>query len=133
MRANYGNYVYNNVYSNNGTLLSVLNQQESLSNSSVNYLETRFTGNSPLGNNDKRLVSDYFVTNASFLRMDNINIGYTFDNILKSKASITLNGTVQNAFVLTKYKGIDPELGSGIDNNFYPRPRIFVLGLTLSL
>lgn len=133
MRANYGNYVYNNVFSNNGTLLSVLNQQESLSNSSVNYLETRFTGNSPLGNDDKRLLSDYFVTNASFLRMDNINIGYTFDNVFKTKANLTLNGTVQNAFVLTKYKGIDPELGSGIDNNFYPRPRIFVLGLTLSL
>jgi outer membrane receptor protein involved in Fe transport len=67
-----------------------------------------------------------------FLRMDNINIGYTFGKILKGKANLNVTANVQNVFTITKYKGIDPEISGGIDNNFYPRPRTYVLGLNLS-
>jgi phage-related protein len=68
-------------------------------------LETNFSGNGELYYN-----SDYFVQNASFLRMDNINIGYNVGKVLKNKANVRVTGNVQNAFVITKYKGIDPEL-----------------------
>ena len=132
IRANQGNYVYNNVQSNNGSLNSVLAQQSALSNVSVNYLESRFTGNSLYGNDDKRLLSDYYVKDASFIRMDNLNFGYNFGKVFNEKVNVAINGTIQNVFVITKYKGIDPEIGGGIDNNFYPRPRTYTLGLQLS-
>lgn len=129
IRANTGNYVYNNVYSNNGARLNMLAQQSALSNASINYLETGFTGASLYGNDDKRLLSDYYVTDASFVRMDNLNFGYNLGNSLFKDVNLAITGNIQNVFVLTKYKGIDPELSGGIDNNFYPRPRVFVLGV----
>jgi len=83
------------------------------------------------GSGDFYYKSDYYIQNASFLRMDNINIGYEFGKVLKGKASLRANANVQNVFTITKYKGADPEIGGGIDNNFYPRPRTFVFGLNL--
>lgn len=124
MRANIGNYVYNNIYSNTGNLQQIIGNPV-LYNASASLLETRFVGNS------NNLLSDYFIQNGSFLRMDYFNIGYNVGRIASGKASLRLNGTVQNVFVITKYKGLDPEIGGGIDNNFYPRPRTYSLGVSL--
>ncbi len=80
---------------------------------------------------ERQFTSDYFLENASFLKVENISAGYTFSNIA-DKMSARLSLTVQNAFTLTKYSGIDPEVNGGIDNNFYPRPRTFMLGVSLT-
>lgn len=124
MRASLGNYVYNNVYSNNGQLSQVLGNSV-VYNASASYLETNFIGNS------NNLLSDYFMQNASFLRMDNINVGYNAGKILKNTATLRLNASIQNVFIVSKYKGLDPEVSSGVDNSLYPRPRIFSLGIGL--
>ncbi len=125
LRSSIGNYVYNNVFSNAGNQLQILGNYV-LYNASANYLETKFNGNS------NNLLSDYYIQNASFLRMDNLTFGYDVGQILRKKASLRLNASAQNVFVITKYKGLDPEVSSGVDNNFYPRPRIFTLGLNLN-
>ncbi|HEY6503218.1 MAG TPA: TonB-dependent receptor [Chitinophagaceae bacterium] len=125
MRASFNNYIYNNIYSNNGRLNQVLNAYV-LGNASVNYLETEFKGNT-----EQQLLSDYYLQNASFLKMDNLNVGYDFGQVFKNKASLRVNLSVQNVFVITEYTGLDPEISNGVDNNFYPRPRIIALGLNL--
>ncbi|MEO6498851.1 MAG: hypothetical protein ABIN95_07555, partial [Mucilaginibacter sp.] len=76
-------------------------------------------------------LSDYFVENASFLKVDNVNIGYNFGKIFGNTANLGVSGNVQNVLVVTKYKGTDPEV-SAIDRSFYPRPRTYVLGLNLT-
>lgn len=124
LRSSIGNYVYNNIYSNNGNLLQILGNSV-LYNGSANYLETGFKGNS------NNLLSDYFIQNASFLRMDNINIGYNAGPVFQKRADLRLNVSVQNVFVITNYKGLDPEVATGVDNNLYPRPRIFSLGVRI--
>lgn len=121
-RVSVGNYMYNNVHSNLGSLRQILNPLGWIVNGSTSYLETGFVNN--------QYFSDYYVQNASFFRMDNINVGYNAGTIYKD-VSLRISANVQNAFVITKYKGLDPELNGGIDNNFYPRPRMFVLGLNL--
>ncbi len=126
MRASLGNYMYNNVYSSTGTSRNILNPLNYLSNGSKNVLESGFDG---FG--QRYYQSDYYVQNASFLRMDNINLGYDFGKILRGKANLRFNANVQNVFVITKYKGADPEINGGIDNNFYPRPRTFVFGANI--
>jgi iron complex outermembrane receptor protein len=123
IRANFGNYMYNNVFSNLGRLNTVTGSGAFLNNASVNILETGFAGGDL-----RQLVSDYYIQNASFLKMDNFNIGYNIGKV-KNIRSIRLNAGVQNVFTITKYDGLDPEISSGIDNNFYPRPTTFVLGL----
>lgn len=125
MRASFNNYVYNNVYSNNGRLNQILGTYVT-GNASDNYLETGFKGNT-----DQQLLSDFYLQNASFLRMDNINVGYNVGQILQKRAALRLNLSVQNVFVVTKYTGLDPEIGNGVDNNIYPRPRVFALGVNL--
>ena len=127
LRANIGNYMYNNVASSSGTLRNFLNPIGFINNGSRDYLKTGFSGD---GSN--YFLSDYYVQNASFLRMDNINIGYNVGKLFNNKANLRINANVQNAFIITKYKGLDPEVNGGIDNNFYPRPRTFVLGLNLN-
>jgi TonB-dependent starch-binding outer membrane protein SusC len=126
MRANLGNYMYNNVYSSTGTSRNILNPLNYLSNGSKNVLESGFDG---FG--QRYYQSDYYVQNASFLRMDNINLGYDMGKILRGKANLRFNANVQNVFVITNYKGADPEINGGIDNNFYPRPRTFVFGANI--
>lgn len=125
MRASFNNYVYNNIFSNNGRLNQVLPAYK-LGNASINYLETGFKGNT-----EQQLLSDYYIQNASFLRMDNLNIGYNFGSIAKNVATLRLNLSVQNVFVITKYEGLDPEIRNGVDAQFYPRPRIIALGINL--
>jgi len=126
MRANIGNYLYNNVASSSGTLRNILNPIGYINNGSRDYLNTGFSGN---GSN--YYLSDYYVQNASFLRIDNINLGYNVGNVFKNKATLRINATVQNVLTITKYTGLDPEMNGGIDNNFYPRPRTIVLGINL--
>jgi iron complex outermembrane receptor protein len=121
LRSSIGNYVYNNIASNNGNQNQILGNPV-LYNASRSYLDTKFVGS----NID--LLSDYFLQNASFLRMDNFAVGYNAGSVFNKKANLRLNAGVQNVFVITKYKGLDPEISSGIDNNMYPRPRIFTLG-----
>ena len=120
-----GNYLYNNFASNNGTERNILNPVQHLGNASTSYLETGFTNNTYL--------SDYYIENASFFRLDNINFGYDLGKIAKGKASMRLNANIQNVFVVTKYSGADPESASstGVDNNIYPRPRIYNIGASI--
>ncbi|MCX2740309.1 SusC/RagA family TonB-linked outer membrane protein [Pontibacter anaerobius] len=125
MRGAIGNYAYNNIkanafYSNidwEGYLLTIP--------SSIN--EFGFIGL----DDPNRQYSDYFIENASYLRMDNINLGYNVGRIMNDKVNLRLTASGQNIFVITKYDGLDPEVTGGIDNNFYPRPRILSLGVNL--
>ncbi len=121
----FGSYLYNNFNSNNGVLRQLKNPINFIGNASANYQETNFSNN--------QYLSDYYIENASFFRLDNINLGYNWGKILKGKASLRIAASVQNVFVITKYKGLDPENAneSGVDNNIYPRPRIFSLGFNL--
>ena len=78
-------------------------------------------------------MSDYYVQNASFLRVDNITLGYSFRNMFGKGIMGRIYGTVSNPFVFTKYKGLDPEVNGGIDNNLYPRPMVSLIGLSITL
>lgn len=124
LRASFNNYVYNNVYSNSGNQLQILGNYV-LYNASANYLDTRFMGNS------NNLLSDYYLQNGSFLKMDNLYAGYNFGRIDRHGTSLRLSAIAQNVFVITKYKGLDPEVNSGVDNNLYPRPRTVSIALGL--
>jgi len=122
LRAYLGNYVYNNTASANGWY-DELNQAAGPINLHASVLETGFVRS--------QFYSDYYVEDASFLRMDNITLGYTLPRT-RAFQSIRVSGTVQNAFTLTGYSGVDPEAGlNGIDNVIYPRSRTFSLGVTL--
>lgn len=121
----FGNYMYNNYAANAGVLNAIKNPGTFISNASVDYLRTGFS--------NQQYLSDYYIQNASFLRWDNINVGYNLGTITKADIKARLSASVQNVAVFTKYKGLDPENSSvtGIDNNIYPRPRIFSLGINL--
>ena len=127
LRADIGNYLYNNTASSTGIIRNILNPLLYLNNGSTDVLATNFTGNG-----DKAILSDYYVQNASFLRLDNINIGYTFGKLLRNIGTLTVTANAQNVFVVTQYKGLDPEINGGVDNNFYPRPRTYSIGLNVS-
>jgi iron complex outermembrane receptor protein len=122
-RVNIGNYVYNNQYSSNGTYSGLYNSVGYLTNSTTSLLDSRFQ--------NPRYFSDFYMENGSFLRLDNVTLGYNFNPLLSGKLGLRLYATVNNVFVITKYQGLDPEVSNGIDNNLYPRPRIFMLGLSL--
>jgi iron complex outermembrane receptor protein len=101
------------------------------------YYSTGYFNNLPRAINDTKFgslqsFSDYYVRNASFFKMDNISLGYNFNQFFTNKLKGRLSFTVQNAFFVTKYKGIDPEVNGGIDNNLYPRSRVFMLGFNLN-
>jgi len=123
-RANFGNYVYNNVASENAVY-------ERLYRPEGPYLGNIITAVSNTDFVTPQYLSDYYIQDASFFRMDNISLSYLFNKIIDGKASLRLTATVNNAFVITKYDGIDPEISGGIDNRFYPRPRTYVIGLNL--
>jgi|GEM_PF-664744 iron complex outermembrane receptor protein len=125
LHANIGNYVYNGVDAAWGDLHSTYTNTGFLENVSQNALTTKFQTIQPL--------SDYYIQNASFLRMDNISAGYTFDKLLDTDLSAKLFIAVQNAFIITGYKGQDPEQATGIDQANYPRARTFTLGLSVDL
>ena len=87
-------------------------------------------------NGTEYYLSDYFVRNASFLKCTNITLGYSFPALLKYAGQDYFSGrifaTVQNPFIITKYKGLDPEVAGGIDRNPYPRPFSVQIGLNLN-
>lgn len=125
LRTSLGNYMYNNINSNAGNYSQVLNPNDYIQNTVKDIYNTNFY--------NQNLFSDYYVQNASFLKMDYITLGYDFKKILNNpKIGLRANFTVQNVFTITKYDGVDPEIGGGIDNNYYPSPRTFVLGLNLN-
>jgi TonB-linked SusC/RagA family outer membrane protein len=121
----FGNYLYNNFNSNSGVLRSIKNPINFIGNAGTNYLSTGFINN--------QYLTDYYIENASYLRLDNINIGFNAGKVFGNKVSLRVNASVQNVFVITKYSGLDPENSDphGVDNNIYPRPRIFSLGCNL--
>lgn len=123
-RASIGNYVYNNVASANAFYSNLWYSQGYMNNLVSSIYDTNFY--------NSHFHSDHYVENASFLRMDNITVGYTFNQLMNKNLSLRVSGTVQNAFVITDYSGLDPEVFSGIDNNIYPRPRTFILGVSLN-
>lgn len=125
LHANIGNYVYNGVDAAWGGLRYTYINTGFLENVSQNALTTKFQ--------NVQSLSDYYIQNASFLRMDNISAGYTFDKIVDTNLSAKLFIAVQNAFIITGYKGQDPEQATGIDQANYPRSRTFTLGLSVDL
>jgi iron complex outermembrane receptor protein len=126
LRASLGNYVYNNV--NSGLAqYDLLQDNAVLGNIPTSVLNTNFNSTSDV------IISDIYLENGSFLKMDNITLGYTFDRPIKKFASnsIRLWAGMQNVFTLTNYSGLDPEVFNGIDNTIYPRPRTFLLGANI--
>lgn len=121
-RASIGNYVFNAVRANRTNLTTV--DRYGLNN--VIESDVYFNNNAA---NSNLVRSDYFLENAGFVRCDNITLGYTWNNLLNDHLRLRLYGAVQNPFVITRYKGLDPEVFSGVDNNVYPRPMTFTLGL----
>lgn len=123
-RASLGNYAYNNVASN-----SVLNQAwnsfEILNNIHSDYLSTGFENLT-----ENSLLSDHYIQEASFFKIDNITLGYTIPDFL-GECNLRIYGSLQNVATFTNYDGIDPEIYGGIDNNFYPRPRTGVFGINI--
>ncbi len=124
-RASIGNYIYNNVNSSRAQY-NLLQATTALGNMPTTVLESNFNETSEV------LLSDYYIENASFLKMDNVTLGYTFDQFKKNSTKIRLWTGVQNVFTLTKYSGLDPEVFNGIDNTIYPRPRTFLMGLNIN-
>ncbi|RYY98883.1 MAG: SusC/RagA family TonB-linked outer membrane protein [Chitinophagaceae bacterium] len=123
-----GNYLYNRNAAGQGILGTIQNPLGYIGNAHASYLETGFRNNSNF-----QFYSDYFIQNASFLRIDNINIGYNVGRVFSNRAGMRLNASVQNVAVITKYTGLDPEVSNdgGIEGSIYPRPRIFTLGVNL--
>ncbi len=120
-----GNYLYNNWASAQGAMRNLRDPLLVVRNVATDYLTTRFANN--------QYFSNYYIENASFFRLDNINVAYNIGRILNEKVNMRVSGSVQNVFVITKYSGLDPENSndSGIDNTIYPRPRVFSIGLNL--
>ncbi|OBQ52185.1 TonB-dependent receptor [Tamlana sp. s12] len=126
-RANLGNYAYNNIASANSYSNNIIPTTNNyLTNIHSSYLDNGFVFPT-----EENFRSDHFVEDASFFKIDNITLGYTIDEAIKN-SSFRLYGSVQNLLTVTDYDGLDPEINGGIDNNFYPRPRTFVLGLNVS-
>jgi len=127
LRANLGNYIYDNISSNFGIRNNVLSTQGILNNSTSDLYNTNFSGASGV-----QYLSDYYIKNASFLKMDNVGLSYNVGKLSKTgNTSMRISANCQNVFVVSKYKGIDPESITGIDYNLYPRPRTYTLGLNV--
>jgi iron complex outermembrane receptor protein len=120
LRANIGNYVYNGMAMNSGAFYTMSYNDFQLNNLHRSYLDTRF--------HSRQYLSDYYVENASFLKMDNLSLGYNVGQI-GNLFNLNVSATVQNVFTLTNYTGVDPEVPNGMDVSFYPRPRIFSLSI----
>ena len=123
----FGNWVYNNTASD-GEMFGDLWTNNFTSNRLSSSLVSDF--------NKAQYHSDYYVTNASFFKVDNVTLGYTFPALCKTKdgraLGLNIYATAQNVATITKYAGLDPEVFGGIDNNLYPRPRTYILGIKLN-
>lgn len=124
-RAEQGQYMYNNLASNHGNYYEVGGSMRHLNNLVTDFLNTGFR--SP------QYLSSYYIQEASFIRLDNLYLSYNLGALYKDKYATSLNLSVQNALVITKYQGLDPEIAGGIDNMIYPRPRVFNIQLNVSL
>ncbi len=123
-RANFGNYVYNNVESENAVYERLYRPEGPyLGNITSSVTNTNFV--------NPQYLSDYYIQDGSFFRMDNISVGYTFTDLWNDRSSLRLSATINNAFIITQYDGIDPEINLGIDNRIYPRPTAYVFGVNL--
>lgn len=120
LRANVGNYVYNGMAMNAGAMETMSYNSAQLNNLHKSYLETGFQ--------TRQHLSDYYVENGSFLKMDNLSLSYNFGRVCPW-LSLNASLMVQNVFCITKYSGADPEVPSGMDASFYPRPRTYSLSL----
>ncbi len=123
-RAQLGNYVYNNVASQWGFYDEMEFDGQYLRNAPESIKETNFVR--------PQYHSDYYLEDASFLKIDNISLGYTFEDLLDTRTSARLSATVNNVYTFTNYSGLDPEMFGGIDGVIYPRPRTFEMGVDLS-
>ena len=125
LRASIGNRIYNAVDASRAQYDAMENGGV-LSNVPSQILDTNFQTTSNV------VLSDLYIENASFLKMDNVTLGYTLNNWLNSKASLRFSTGVQNVFVITKYSGLDPEItNNGVDKTIYPRQRSILFGLNL--
>jgi iron complex outermembrane receptor protein len=122
LRANIGNYAYNGTAMDTGAWSTVSYNSYQLNNLNRSYLKTGF--------NSRQYLSDYYVENASFLKMDNLSLNYNFGKINRL-VSANVGVMMQNVFTWTKYTGVDPEVPNGMDSSFYPRPRIYSLSIGL--
>ena len=121
-RGSFGNYMYNNVASDRGNITTVNNAPGNYyPNAHVSVLSTNF--------NNQNLFSDLYLQRADFVKLDNISIGYLVPG---EKITFRASLTATNVLTITKYDGLDPEISNGIDNNFYPRPQMYVLGLNFT-
>ena len=120
-RASIGNYVYNMVAA--GSSYDQMYQIGYWRNFSRLLNDTEFV--------KRQFSSDYFVENASFFKLDNLSVGYNIENIT-DRLSAYVSLTAQNIWTITNYKGLDPEVDGGVDDNFYPRPQVYMLGINLS-
>ncbi len=123
-RANFGNYVYNNAQSELATY-------DRLYRDEGPYAGNVLSSVSDINFNIPQYFSDYFVQEASFFRMDDITLSYTLDKLFQTDLKVRLSATCNNAFVITNYEGLDPEVFGGIDNNLYPRSRVWVFGVNV--
>ena len=121
-RANIDNYVYNGMGMSTGAWETVSYNNSQLNNLNTSFLKTGFK--------TRQYLSDYYVENASFLKLDNLSLSYNVGKINKW-ASLTVSAMVQNVFTITGYSGTDPEVPNGMDNSFYPRPRTYSVSLGL--
>lgn len=130
LRANIGNYVFNDVLGGNSTVANAYGGQGALSNLYQDVVKTGFTQ----ANDKNQNFSDYFLENASFLKMDNLTLGYSFENLFKTKIAGRISFSMQNVFTITDYSGLDPEVpgSGGVDNNIWPRPKTYTLGLNIN-
>ena len=127
LRSQLGSYLYNNVNSQNGNYGSITGLPTVVNNVTTDANYTGFTVAT-----QQRYSSDYYIQNASFLRMQNITLGYDAGKILRDRGNLRLTAAVQNVFLITKYTGLDPEIFNGVDNNTYPRPRAYTLGVNVN-
>ncbi|WP_345223468.1 SusC/RagA family TonB-linked outer membrane protein [Hymenobacter koreensis] len=124
LRASLGNYVFNATAANLANYANATGSTGFLTNLPTDVRNTGFR--------TQQIFSDYYMENGSFLRGENITLGYNVGKVFREGSNLRLTAAVQNAFLVTKYSGLDPEIFGGIDNNFYPRARTFTFGINAS-
>ena len=121
---NFGQKLYNNVASDGAFFNKLQTNGQFISNINNDIFRTGFY--------EPQYFSNYYVQYGNFFRLDNLMVAYNFSNLANDKLRMRLSFTANNLFILTNYKGLDPEVANGVDNNIYPRPRTFVLGINLT-
>jgi len=128
LRASINNYVYNGVEAGNSDLSLNQTYLGKAWHNVINMAREKNWQSATV----RGALSDYYIQNASFLKCDNITLGYSFSNLFGLKANGRVYATVQNVFTITEYKGLDPEIDGGYDGNIYPRPFVGILGVSLN-